>query len=138
MVSTILAGIATGASVFALSIAITNIMRYKPVPPEIKVFKIYRPIGWIVEEVIYRWALLGFLLRGFPTWLSLIISSAIFALAHPLEKSRLIISFVAGMLYGICFLEYGILAAIIAHLTTNFLVFFLLGWIYKKEITVTV
>ncbi len=138
MVGSILAGIATGASVFALSIAITNLMGYRPVPPEIKVFKIYRPIGWVIEEIIYRWALLGFLLRNTPIWFSLTISSVIFALAHPLEKPNLVTSFTAGMLYGLCFLKYGLLASIIAHLTTNFLVFFLLGWIYEKEVAITI
>jgi len=56
----------------------------------------------IFEEFVFRFLILGFLLRRSPPWLALVITTAIFASAHP----SWILSGLGGLAYGLLYLRY--------------------------------
>lgn len=91
----------------------------------------------ILEELLYRWSLLPFVLgairdhrknpatipgakgamESFPTLLSIAVSSLLFALVHP--PASFLVLWIAGILLAILMIRYGLTVAILTHMLYN-------------------
>lgn len=85
-------------------------------------------IGPIVEEYLFRKILLNRLLELYSTKLAIIIECLIFALFHS-GLNGIIYAFIIGLILSIIYVKYkNINISIIAHMISNILVLFLMGF----------
>jgi len=77
-------------------------------------------VGPTIEELIFRYALITFFVAhlGLSSIISILLSAVLFGLAH--RWYMMIPATITGALYGYCFIYYGIIAAVVAHMTHNF------------------
>ncbi|MDN3077081.1 CPBP family intramembrane metalloprotease [Enterococcus faecalis] len=79
-------------------------------------------LGPIIEELVFRGIILGYLQRSFSKQFAVIISALLFGLVH-FDWAQSIHTFIAGIIYGIVYLKYkSIFIPIFIHSITNFLV----------------
>lgn len=92
------------------------------IAPEYIIIAIYGVIGApVIEEIVYRDFLQKRLLIQRP-WLSILISSTIFALFHMDQKASMLPSFLAGILLGIIYHKTDkLIICILLHSMFNFL-----------------
>ncbi len=88
--------------------------------PRTKQFLLGVVVGPIFEELLFRYALITFFITylGLSAVISILLSAVLFGLAH--RWYMMIPATIIGALYGYCFVYYGIIAAIVAHMTHNF------------------
>ena len=81
-------------------------------------------IAPIIEEILYRGIIQIRLVRDFSPKISILIASFIFAISH-YNPTRLIRTFLCGLLFGTIYNKYGsLILSIAAHSTINLLAFF--------------
>lgn len=85
--------------------------------------------GALIEEIVFRGALLALFVRLMPNMSALIVVSILFALAHfDRGGAGLLSTFIAGMSYGLIYLEYRSLwAAVGMHFGWNSVTFMVTG-----------
>ena len=87
-------------------------------------------IAPIIEEILYRGIIQVKLVRDFSPRISILIASFIFAISH-YNPTRLIRTFLCGLLLGTIYNKYGsLILSIAAHSTINLLAFFT----YREEV----
>ena len=79
----------------------------------------------IIEELLFRKALIDYLKGKYSTTKSLMFSSLLFAIMHIFTDSSLLITFIAGLVFGYVYLKFNnVLFSILTHLIVNFSILF--------------